>query len=468
MKKNLLISLLALLILFFVGCGGEKPDSGKVEGPEKLDAPTGLAIEDGYIFFDIMGATNDYVIKFDSGAAQIERSVTPGATVAELLIPEGTYQVSIMAKGDGVNFLDSDYSSPIEFVKEKTYMELKEKDLINGGYIKWMGRTHYNEEKKVNEVYHSASGFELFFKGSEVVATITATNSSNKSMRPCIVIVIDDDFTNATTLFLDQPTQEITLVSGNTDTNEHKIDLYKRSESIDSHIAIESIKTDGVFLQKIENKKLKLEFIAASSSTGYGNLGNPSSGGKTTENSDCLQGFAFLTAQALDADVNIFSASGWGCAFSKWTSPNTLNVADAYKYVDFNSSIPWIHGYYVPDVVVVNLGTNDWSYINAATNDTERDARMTQFQNKYVRFLQDLHDYYPEAQIIVLYGLMNESSIYDITEQIVKTAKIAIPNLAVIKINGDAGGYNSHPSVKSHKEIANKLTAFIESLLENK
>ncbi len=464
MKKHLLISLLMIFVVMFCfGCGGGKKPTEKE--PEKLDAPTGLAIEDGYIFFDVLGATDDYRIKFENETNVIEKDIECGATIAELLIPEGRYQVSIKALGDGVNFTDSDYSDPIEYTKEKVYMELKEKELVNGGYIKWMGRTYYNEDKKVNEVYHSASGFELFFKGTEVVATITATNSSNSAMRPIIVIVIDDDFNHAKTIALDKPTQEITLVSGNSDAREHKIDLYKRSESIDSHIAIENIKTDGVFIKKIENKALKLEFIAASSSTGYGNLGKPSSSGKTTENSDALQGFAFLTAQALNADISIFSASGWGCAFSKWTSPNTLNVADAYKNVDFNSKIPWIHGYYVPDVVVVNLGTNDWSYINAATTADEKDARMTQFQRKYISFLQELHDYYPDAQIIVLYGLMNESSIYEVTESIVATAKISIPNLVSIKINGDAGGYNSHPSVASHKKIAETLTKFIKDTL---
>ena len=432
---------------------------------EALDVPTGLAIEDGYIFFDIMGSTDDYVIKFASGETVIERDITAGAMVAELLIPDGTYEVSIKAKGDGVTCQDSEYSESISYVKEQTFMELKERDLVNGGYIKWMGRTYYNEEKKVNEVYHSASGFELFFKGSTVIATITATNYNSSTYRPFIVIVIDDDFDNATTLALDKASQEITLVAGNDDLLEHKVDLYKRSESIDSHIAVESIKTDGVFVKKIVNKELKLEFIAASSSTGYGNLGSPSSAGKTTENSDALRGFAFLTAQALDADINIFSASGWGCAFSQWTTPKTANVPDEYKMVDFKSSVPWIHGYYVPDVVVVNLGTNDWSYINAAKTAEEKDALMNEFQKKYIAFLKDLHDYYPDAQIIVLYGLMNETSMYEITQAIVNTARIAIPNIASIQISGDAGGYNSHPSLNSHKIIAEKLTKFIKETI---
>lgn len=433
---------------------------------QKLMVPTGLEIDDGFVFFNVMATTNNYVLKFENETQIIERDVqSGGCEIRELLIPEGTYKVSIKAKGDGVVYGDSDYSAPIDYIKETTYMTLKEKDLINGGYIKWMGRTYYNETKKVNEVYHSASGFELFVKGSMASAVITATNYNSSTLRPCIVVVVDDNFDNLKTVFLDKATQEVELMTGNSDVLEHKIDLYKRSESIDSHIAIESVKTDGLFIQKIENKKLKMEFIAASSSTGYGNLGSPKSSSKTTENSDCLKGFAFLTAQALDADVNIFSASGWGCAFSKWTTPNTASVADEYRNVDFKSSIKWNHGLYVPDVVVVNLGTNDWSYINAATSDAEVDARTTTFQQKYIQFLKYLHDLYPEAQIVVLYGLMNESNIYEITETIVAMAKLAIPNLVSIKINGDAQGYNSHPSVQSHAAIAKTLTEFIKETL---
>ena len=440
----------------------------------KLATPSGLTLEGGYVFFNVVAAADEYILRFVNGETVIERSVDAGMPIGELVIPEGTYQVSIKAKADKEGFVDSDYSEVIEYTKVASIMEFKEKALVSGGYIKWMGRTYYDEENKVNRVYHSASGFELFFKGSEVVATITATNYASASARPCIVIVIDDDFEHATTLFLDKATQDITLITGNTDAQEHKIDVYKRSESIDSHIGITSIKTDGVFIQKIENKPLKFEFIAASSSTGYGNLGNANSGSKTTENSDALKGFAFLTAQAMNAEVSIFSASGWGCAFSQWTSPNNINVPEAYDYVDFSSyknkveKEKWAAGKYIPDVVVVNLGTNDWSYINAGSTAAEKDARMNTFQKKYIQFLEHLHELYPDAQIIVLYGLMNETNVYSATENIVSAAKAKIPNLEIIQIIGDGRGYNSHPSVASHQIIANKLTEFIKQLLENK
>ena len=56
--------------------------------------------------------------------------------------------------------------------------------------------------------------------------------------------------------------------------------------------------------------------------------------------------------------------------------------------------------------------------------------------------------------------------IYDATQNIVSTAKAKIPNLAIIQIIGDGMGYNSHPSAVSHQIIANKLTKFIEELLD--
>ena len=458
----LLISLLCVVVL--VAC--KEIENGN-DDPVQLNVPSGFAIEEDYIYFNILSAAKEYVVKFENENETYERVINEsGTSVSELMVPAGTYQVSIKAISNDEKHLDSEYSSSVEYVKEERIMELKERELISAGYIKWMGRTYYNEDTKANEVYHSASGFELFFKGSYVSASITATNYGDSARRPYIVIVVDDDFAHATTIALDKATQVIKLVSDNKDIEEHKVDLYKRSESTDSHIAIQNVETDGVFIKKIVNKALKMEFIAASSSTGYGNLGK-SSETKTTANSDALNAFAFLTAKSLNADVSIFSASGWGCNASLWTNPNSLNVPDAYDYVDFNSNKVWFTQLYIPDVIVVNLGTNDWSYISNATG-SERDKRMSNFKNKYVEFLNKLHQLYPDAQIVVLYGLMNETNVYDITEEIVAVAKQTNPSLARVKLNGDGQGCNSHPSLSSHKDIATKLTVFIKGLLENK
>ena len=242
----------------------------------------------------------------------------------------------------------------------------------------------------------------------------------------------------------------------------HVVSVYKRSESIDSHIGLKALATSGRFIAGVTYKERKIEVIAASSSTGYGNLSNTT---KTTSNSDGLKAFAFLTAQALNAELNIVSASGWGVSASLWTSPNTLNMHDQYKYVDVFSSEIWDTSRFTPDVIITNFGTNDLSYINAGSDATVKAQRRENFIATYVDFLKNLHQTYPNAQIIILYGLMNESGVYEDHTEIYNRAVELIPNLVMYKINGDAQGYNSHPSVASHRQIADTLIANIKELM---
>ena len=60
---------------------------------------------------------------------------------------------------------------------------------------------------------------------------------------------------------------------------------------------------------------------------------------------------------------------------------------------------------------------------------------------------------------------MNESGVYDDHTEIFNRAQATIPNLAMYKINGDGRGYNSHPSVASHAQIAETLTGYIRELM---
>lgn len=467
MKKVIGILICLLIGLVLVGC---------VDTGGNLDVPTNVKIEGTILTFDEVSGAGKYRIEFKNIADDSvqRRFADSGVDLNTLNINEGNYMVRVQALSSDGN-KESEYSDGLEYKQIDLYAvkEIKEEALIDGTYIKWMGRTSYDQTSKVNTMYYSASGFEVVVKKMDesftVKAVITGTNTSNSEKRPYIVIVKDNDFDNAITLSLTQAETEVELVGEAgfiiDDEEEHKIALYKRSESIDSHIALKSLTTTGKFVAKVEYKTRKIEVIAASSSTGYGNLGN-SSGSKTTSNSDALKGFAFLTAQNLNAEINIVSASGWGISASRWTTPNTLNMKDKYKYVDVASTELWDTSSYVPDVIVTNFGTNDLSYINmTGITATEKQKRIDNFKSYYVEFLDYLHRTYPNAQIIVLYGLMQESGVYTYTEELYEEALKIVPNLELVKIVGDAQGCASHPSVASHKTIADSLTAKIKELM---
>lgn len=433
-----------------------------------LKAPTNLSINDNYIFFAERRNDTGYVVKFEDimSSKKIERIVTNAQNIDELLIPKGEYNVSIMAKGDNV-YLDSMYSEAIKYTKkEDTKVIINNKSLINDGFIKWYGRCFYNDETNLNEVYHTGGGFEVNYIGTKLSVVVHATNYDVSYWKPYIVVVVDDDFDNATTYDL---TKEVTTIvldereeeSGLTITP-HKVCLYKRSESLDSYIAIEEVSCDGVILQNSFEEKHKIEFISDSGATGYGNMANVE---KTSGTSDGLNAYAFLTARNLDCDASIFAASGWGLYASQWTEPHTINVSDSYKYVNFRSDIVWNSAKFVPDVIVINLGTNDWSYIYAGVESAEIEKRTYEFKKKYEEFVLSLHTLYPDAKIVALYGLMNEKDIYESIETVINNLMRDNDYLSLIKINGDGKAWSNHPTIESNKEISIKLSQYIKELM---
>ena len=471
MKGFIKTSYLFLLVLFVFAIFGCEMSGGGTE-TKKVVTPTDFAINESIISFtEVKGATKYRLeIRNTETDEVLRRFVVNGDDLNALNIPEGEYMIKIQAIN--ANNVESEYSEELPYKQADLYAvkSIEGDHLIDGNYIKWMGRTSYNEATKVNTMYYTAAGFEVKFQKLEeelsLSVTLTATNYATVSKQPYMVFVLDNDFDHAITINLTQATQTLQLIGGDSfiinDEAVHVLSVYKRSESIDSHVGLKKLETNGRFISGVTYKTRKIEMIAASSSTGYGNLSNST---KTTANSDGLKAFAFLTAQALNAEINIVSASGWGVSASLWTSPNTLNMHDQYKYVDVFSTELWDTNKFVPDVVITNFGTNDLSYINAGSDATIKAQRRENFIATYVDFLNNLHQTYPNAQIIILYGLMNESGVYDDHTEIFNRAVVTIPNLAMYKINGDAQGYNSHPSVASHRQIADTLIANIKELM---
>lgn len=455
MYKHSLIGLLLLMfVMLLAGCGDKE-----------LPVPDELTLDGSVVTWTEVEGAEKYRLEIKNVATSevIQRFISQGFDLNALNLAPGEYLIKLQAVAG---------SAESAFTAELTYTQvdpnvvkvLEGSALVNNTYVKWTGRTLYNETTKINTMFHSASSFEVHFTGAEVKAMLTATNYNVTYKCPFIVIVLDDDFDEARTVELTAAETEVTLATGIEDEEEHKVTVYKRNESIDSHIGVKKIETTGAFIPKVEYRDRLIEFIAASSSTGYGNLGTADDG-KTTANSDALQAYAFLTAKALNADISIYAASGWGVKFSYWTSPHDLNLFDAYKKVDFFSDVDWNFGTYFPDVIVMNLGTNDWSYINHADDPNEKTRRMDAFKAQYVNFIKYVHGLYPDAEIIILYGLMNENNIFEATQEIYETAKDDVPKLHIFYTNGDGKGSSNHPSAKSHENIASALTAEIRKIM---
>lgn len=124
----------------------------------------------------------------------------------------------------------------------------------------------------------------------------------------------------------------------------------------------------------------------------------------------------------------------------------------------------WDHSLYTPDVVCINLGTNDTS------TDNYDPQLLTQ---AYRNFLKTIRGHYPQAKIVFLTGCMLGGK----SLEVVKTALNTV--VAEAKQKGDANlyrfdmslqtgalgmGASYHPSRRQQQKMANELTAFLKTI----
>ncbi|MBI9009552.1 MAG: hypothetical protein JEZ05_05920 [Tenericutes bacterium] len=448
-----------------------------------LSTPTNIQITNNVITFtEVDNATKYRIFLYEElTGLSGEFNITSGFDLS-LLMDVGDYSYQLKATAPG--YLDSELSELTNFsiVDESRTNILVGDDMNNLEYVRWLGRTYYNSLEQAKYFFFTASGFEVTFFGTELQVTIQANNYLLDSKQAYVVVFIDgeENPNNGTTIRLTEGIQTITLASG-LENGFHTLKLLKRSEASDSDTSIVQIETNGYFTTPPAAKTFRIQYIAASSSTGYGNLGTLSDG-KTTTNSDGLRAYAFLTSYLLDADTSIFAASGWGVSRGYNTNGNisaTQNIPNAFVNIAINDTNrvfevgDWDFTDYIPDVIVINLGTNDFNASGYTSMSTIDKAAMSErFITDYVNFLVLLNNMYPNAKLIVAYGLMNEATtLGTITQTVITNANNTIGYTAVFEFLMEAAGSNSnafgvgyHPNVQTSMNVAEDLAELIHTI----
>ena len=252
-------------------------------------------------------------------------------------------------------------------------------------------------------------------------------------------------------------------------------------------------------------KRLRIEFIGDSITCGYGVEGKLSPDDHyTTATENCLKAYAWLCAEKLSADCTLVSKSGAGI-ISGYTPDGVRNtgnlLAPVYdragcsegKTDDGGSveDIAW-NGGEEPDIVVVNLGTNDVSYcfpgggFNAENiSDEEKRAvcydgegiltktqqekineiRCSFFYNEYRKFLKAIRNRYENAEIICTLGIMNSELNGTVkraaNDSCAELGKVHFFEFSLYDAENDGLGTDYHPSAISQEKAAKELAAYI-------
>ena len=341
-------------------------------------------------------------------------------------------------------------------------------------YVKKLGRTHrYNETLWLGL---SGSGVEFSFTGKKAEITLqgdSTAQGTNNWARVGIWVngkrAVDEQIDQATKRYIvfESEIEETVIVR-----------VVKLSEAAMSTVGIQQIAVDAEGgVRPTPAKKHKIEIIGDSITCGYGIDDEHAEHSFSTATEDVTKAYSYQTVQALGADYSIVSYSGYGI-ISGYTDNDakllTHLVPDYYeKWAKSEGrpdgtldplSVAWDFTQFVPDLVIINLGTNDDSY---AQNNLER---QTEFAMRYTEFLKTVRRRNANAMILCALGIMGDR-LYPFVEQAVGQYIEATGDLKVTTLKFDVqqaeDGYAAdyHPSQKTHRQAAAQLVRHIQKLL---
>ena len=193
----------------------------------------------------------------------------------------------------------------------------------------------------------------------------------------------------------------------------HTVVLRKRSEPVFGSIFLGEITTDGTLRADAAPPTRQIEIIGDSITVGYGLDGtNPCANTAAVENNPKTYGA--LAAKALGADYSVVAWSGKGltrniATGSPDTSPLIPQLYTRYGANDADNSYPFPASW-TPDAVVVNLGTNDFSYLAWDASGQPFQARNpispAVFIDGMVGFVRSIQARYPDAHVFLLTSTM--------------------------------------------------------------
>ncbi len=223
----------------------------------------------------------------------------------------------------------------------------------------------------------------------------------------------------------------------------------------------------------------KIEFIGNSITCGYGNEGTDKNEHFDYATENHYYSYASITARALDAQHWVVARSGIGAyrnyGDAKTGSPRSCmpvqyeDTGYAYdlKLRDEDSFLneKWDFSRYQPDVVCINLGTNDLS-----TNNY--DTKL--LKQGYQKLLKLVRQHNPKAKVVLLTGSMLYNQelqtakrlLDEVKDEAAKAGDKEVYRFDMSPIDGDDFlGNDWHPNVFQDEKMAGELTAYLRKLM---
>jgi lysophospholipase L1-like esterase len=313
---------------------------------------------------------------------------------------------------------------------------------------------------------YTGSSIRFRFEGKKCIVKIS--NIGSGMGNNYYAIIVDDSLRNYTV-----SSATTKLIIENLKDGIHEVAIIKKTESLVG---------EGIFygIELEEGKRIlpslikytrKIEFIGNSITCGYGNEGRDQNCKFSPETENGYMSYASITARKFNSECMIVAYSGRGVYRNyDGATTNTLPLIYDRIFPDKVDSPKWNTKKYQPDLVVINLGTNDFA---------KGIPDSAAFVKTYIDFLKQLRSYYPTATLLCITGPMMSDSwppeiktlsklksyIDIIISERSKTGEKNIYSFSLTTQGDGDFGCDWHPNVKKHTRMAEELSEKIKTIM---
>jgi hypothetical protein len=324
-------------------------------------------------------------------------------------------------------------------------------------YIQYFGRWDFTDPKAPS---HSWPGVYIYaeFDGTSIGVTL------NDNF--CYYNVIIDGAAPVVFHPANAGIQNYMLATG-LSAGKHTILFHKRNETTWAKFSFHGfILDDGKSLQPPPARpERKMEFIGDSFTSASGNeYDKPDKPENDAPLTNIYAGFGPITARYFGAQYMMTSRSGYGMVMD-WQGALSGNVPDIYSQTHtFTATPPWDFRSWIPNLVVIGLGLNDYSGFGGWKGPIS-ETNKNLYKTRYHQFMATIRDNYPGVKILAVAPHVEwlQSTILEVVSE---EHVVGNNDVFYAKYSYYEGGYvyEGHPNVATHRKIADELIAAIEKI----
>lgn len=323
--------------------------------------------------------------------------------------------------------------------------------------IRYVGRVQC-DDKGVSFDW-SGTYLECRFSGEEVAVMVSDTKRNYYN------VFVDGEHSGVVSTF---GCDSIVTLAKSLDRGEHTLRLQKRTEGEQGRTTIHALllPKGGELLELTDMPTRHIEFIGDSLTAGYGTEGLSKDDPFLAETENCYKAHSCIIARYFDADYTLLAHSGRGVARNYGDAKSSSDITMA-EYIErlfdegADSCWDWTKSTHKPDIVVIHLGTNDFS--------TQPFPSKEEFTADYIRILESVRKWYGESTPILCVAPYVGSPCFDYIKEMV--ASNPTQNLyftAVVNGNycNDSSelGSSAHPNYEGQRKMAMTLIPYISTI----